>query len=147
LPDEVAKLKNQYAEWFADVTKKGFAPPRIVLGSGQENPVRLSRQDWRGAKAGRAGYWTVRVERAGEYEVTLLSKGKFNNYSLSCSYDSESGASLAVRAGGRSTRTMRRVNVTVELKKGDARLEAEVEANGKRRGVDYVEVKYIGAGK
>ena len=46
-PEEVAKLKKQYEAWFADVTKKGFTPPRIIIGSEKENPVRLSRQDRR----------------------------------------------------------------------------------------------------
>ena len=50
-PEEVEKLKKEYEAWFADVTKKGFAPPRIIVGSEKENPVRLSRQDWRGPKA------------------------------------------------------------------------------------------------
>ena len=49
-PEDVAKLKEEYETWFADVTRKGFAPPRIVIGSEKENPVRLSRQDWRGPK-------------------------------------------------------------------------------------------------
>ena len=53
-PEELAALKKGYEAWFADVTKKGFLPPNIVIGSEKENPVRLSRQDWRGPKAG----WT-----------------------------------------------------------------------------------------
>ena len=66
-PDEVAALKDLYEHWFADVTKKGFAPPRIVIGSEKENPVRLSRQDWRGPKAGwtpqSEGHWEIEVDR------------------------------------------------------------------------------------
>jgi arylsulfatase A-like enzyme len=161
LPDEVAKLKNQYADWFADVTKKGFAPPRIVLGSGKENPVRLSRQDWRGPQAGwkpgSLGYWAVRVERAGEYEVTLLSREKFDGYSLSCSEESDNRNVIALLngtlAGGKNVtpfvrnRAIHGTRVKLTLKKADARIEAEVERSGKKRGVDYVEVKYIGAGK
>src|SRR5262249_20469764 len=65
-PEEVAKLKKEYETWFADVTKKGFAPPPIVIGSEKENPVRLSRQDWREPKGEGAeafGHWEVKIER------------------------------------------------------------------------------------
>src|SRR5207253_2093619 len=74
-PDEVTQLKREYEAWFADVTRRGFDPPRIVIGSEKENPVWLTRQDMRGPKAGWAadaeGYWEVKIERAGRYELTL----------------------------------------------------------------------------
>ena len=95
-PEEVAQLKKEYEAWFADVTKKGFAPPRIVIGSEKENPVRLSRQDWRGPKAGWApeseGHWEVRVERAGRYEVTIRSRTEFTRCEASVDYGSSTGS-------------------------------------------------------
>ena len=85
-PEEVAKLKKEYEAWFADVTKKDFAPPRIVIGSEKENPVRLSRQDWRGEKAGWAavsnGHWDVKFERAGRYKVTVYAPGEIARVEL-----------------------------------------------------------------
>ncbi len=86
LPDEVASLKRQYETWFADVTKQGFAPPRIIIGNDKENPVRLSRQDWRGPKAGwekeSVGDWAVQFERAGTYKVRLYSNSAFADAEL-----------------------------------------------------------------
>lgn len=78
-PDVVAKLKKEYETWFKDVAStRGFAPPRIVVGSEEENPTVLTRQDWRGPQAGwtpkSIGHWLIQVDQAGRYdvEVTLL---------------------------------------------------------------------------
>jgi arylsulfatase A-like enzyme len=40
-PEVVKKLSAAYKEWFRDVTKNGFAKPRIPLGYDEHNPVRL----------------------------------------------------------------------------------------------------------
>ena len=78
-PEIVTRMTNQYEAWFKDVTggrdyaDRGIA--RIVIGSPRENPVRLTRQDWRGPQAGwtatSLGYWEIDVRRAGMYDVTL----------------------------------------------------------------------------
>ena len=72
-------MTNQYEAWFKDVTggrdyaDRGIA--RIVIGSPRENPVRLTRQDWRGPQAAwtptSLGHWEVDVRREGIYDVTL----------------------------------------------------------------------------
>ena len=52
-PDVVARLRKGYEAWFQDVSAtRGYAPPRIHLGTPHENPVTLTRQDWRGPRAG-----------------------------------------------------------------------------------------------
>jgi len=75
-PDIVARMQAEYAAWFADVSAtRGYAPPRIVLGTAHENPTLLTRQDWRGPQAGwgpkSVGHWEVEWSEAGAYEVTL----------------------------------------------------------------------------
>ena len=72
-------MTSQYEAWFKDVTggrdyaDRGVA--RIGVGSPRENPVRLTRQDWRGPQAAweatGLGHWEVDVRRAGTYDVTL----------------------------------------------------------------------------
>ena len=37
-PEEVARLKAAYSAWFDDVSRQGYEPPRIWLGSPVENP-------------------------------------------------------------------------------------------------------------
>ncbi len=72
-PEVVAMLRERYDAWFNDVSAtRGFAPPRIHLGTSHENPVVLTRQDWRGAESwhdGNTGYWEVMVATAGAYEM------------------------------------------------------------------------------
>jgi hypothetical protein len=67
-------MKADYEAWFDDVTRD-VARPRIAIGAPEEDPVRLTRQDWRGPRAGwspdSVGHWEVDVVRAGEYQVTV----------------------------------------------------------------------------
>jgi arylsulfatase A-like enzyme len=75
-PDVVRKLHAAYRAWFKDVSAtRGFEPARIELGGERENPSILTRQDWRGPRAGweinDLGYWEVLVARSGRFEITL----------------------------------------------------------------------------
>lgn len=78
-PAVVQRLKREYDRWFDDVcATRGFDPPRIVLGSAHENPTTLTRQDWRGDRAGwgpeSIGQWYVELAEPGDYrfDVVLL---------------------------------------------------------------------------
>jgi len=76
-PRIAEQLKRAYDAWFADVTaaRDYRVPSRIVLGSPEENPSVLTRQDWRGPEAGwtprSSGFWEVQIARAGHYSVTV----------------------------------------------------------------------------
>lgn len=141
-PDEVAKLKKEYEAWFDDVTKNGFDPPRIIVGSEKENPVRLSRQDWRGPKAGwnkdSLGHWEIDVARAGKYKVTILSDQEFADCRGSVG-DFAISHAIADGAVKRSTHT-------IELKAGPGRVEFTLadRDGSNRRGPMYVQLEYMG---
>lgn len=72
----VEQMKKSYEAWFKDVTRvRDFEHPApIFIGAPQENPVRLTRQDWRGPEARwtspGSGAWEVDVRRRGRYEIT-----------------------------------------------------------------------------
>ena len=75
-PGVAARLRKETEAWYKDVSAtRGYDPPRIYLGAPQENPVVLTRQDWRGPRAGwdagSIGYWEVDVRSRGRYDVTL----------------------------------------------------------------------------
>jgi arylsulfatase A-like enzyme len=75
-PEIVSQLRRDYESWFRDVSStRGYGPVRIHIGAQQENPVRLTRQDWRGPRAGWAtnslGHWEVLVTGPGAYEVDV----------------------------------------------------------------------------
>ena len=68
-PEIASNLRAQYEAWFRDVGSRGYAPPRIHLGTPHEDPVVLTRQDWRGPRSGwnsdSLGHWEVDVAKAG----------------------------------------------------------------------------------
>jgi arylsulfatase A-like enzyme len=142
-PDEVAKLRKEYETWFADVTKKGFAPPKIVIGSDKEPVTRLSRQDWRGPKAGwdadSVGHWEVSFARPGKYKVKIISEKEFAAYTGAGVFPFD----FAFTDGGTVYATTETFNV---LKAGAGRVEITVaDLDGKnRRGPKYVEIEYAG---
>ena len=139
--DVIRDLQSKYEAWFADVkSTRQFAGPQIHLGNEKESPTILTRQDWRGPKAGWAptseGHWDVLVERPGKYRVTLdfetatedrrafVEIGKIKD-----KVDVPPGQARAV--------------IDVPMLKCVAKLEAWVEGKG-RVGVTYVTVERIG---
>ena len=140
-PEIVHDLRAKYERWFADVkSTRNFAGPRIHVGSDREPLTMLTRQDWRGPKAGwtptSEGHWDVFVERPGKYRVTLdfdaapdarqafVDTGKIKD-------------KVAVPAG------QARAVIELPLFKGDATLGAWVEGKA-RVGVKYVAVERVG---
>jgi hypothetical protein len=75
-----ASLQQELDRWFEEiiVSPHLMKPPRIAVGSAQENPVILGRNDWKGpiamqwSSAKAFGYWDITVEDPGPYEVRLL---------------------------------------------------------------------------
>jgi arylsulfatase/arylsulfatase A len=68
----------QYRDWFADVSStrpNNYQPPRIHVGTPNEQVTTLTRQDWRPADGvgwGHKGAWLVHVEEACKLDVTLI---------------------------------------------------------------------------
>jgi len=80
-PERVETMRAAYEAWFDDVSATrpdNYAPPRIVLGTAQENPVTLTRQDWRLYPASpeawnteTPGYWPVHLPEPGRYRIRI----------------------------------------------------------------------------
>ncbi len=141
-PKEVAKLKKEDEAWFADVTKKGFAPPPIAIGSEKENPVRLSRQDRREPTTGwgeHMGFWAVKIEREGRYKVTVYAPGEFD-------YCEILGCGVV---HGRPYAKPQKDKVTFEqgLFAREGELRFYVSLDKKARGATHVELEYLGPEK
>ena len=76
-PGIVRDLRRAYENWFRDMeSTRNFELPRIYVGTSQENPVLLTRQDWRGPKAGwdaaSLGHWDLDVRAPGDYLLELI---------------------------------------------------------------------------
>lgn len=78
-PERVEELVRAYRDWFDDVSSTrpdNYAPPRIYIGTPYEQPVTLTRQDWRhlqGSPWGRAsnGHWLLQVTLSRAYDLTV----------------------------------------------------------------------------
>ena len=102
-PEGVAGLRQAYEAWFTDVGSKGYDPPRIHIGSKAEPLSVLTRQDWRGPRAGwtadSLGYWEVLVERAGSYQVNFEFPAADSEWQAEFQLGDVVRASAAVPAG------------------------------------------------
>jgi arylsulfatase A-like enzyme len=141
-PDVVSRMRKGYEEWFRDVSAtRGYDPPRIHLGTAFENPVILTRQDWRGPRAGwgadSLGHWEVEVTRAGTYEIGLRFQ-RVGSEGEACFQLGDVALKKPLEKGAASCQFE-----SVSLKPGKARLEAWVATGGKTVGVSYVDVKRL----
>jgi arylsulfatase A-like enzyme len=140
-PDRVAKLKAAYDAWFNDVAgSRNYAvPPRIFLGAPQENPVLLTRQDWRGGGASweskGIGYWEVNVVARAGYDVKLRFDPLKTDGEAALSFGALS-ARQSVKAGDAECTFS-----GVRLPLGPGRLETRLGEGPAVFGVKYVEVK------
>lgn len=140
-PERVAQLKARYDAWFNDVTgtRDYSVPSRIFLGTPHENPVLLTRQDWRGPHASWGpkgiGYWEVNVAAPARFEVKLQFAPLKTDGEATFSCGGVS-ARQAIKAG--QTECVFR---DVQLPSGPGRLETVIEEGEEPSGVQYVEVK------
>ena len=136
----VADLKRQYEAWFDEMrNEREFALPPIEFGAPQENPVVLTRQDWRGPAAGwkpnDVGYWDLHGGAAGSYQVTLhFSPG------AALAQASLGGTTLEAELAPDDEKC---VLAPFRLKPGRVRLECFVEQAGARGGVLFAEIEKL----
>ncbi len=77
-PDTVQAMRNRLDEWYDRIIQNPHLNPlRIRIGSDEENPVILNRNDTKGPMAKKwmdpraLGYWDVSVIREGIYDVSM----------------------------------------------------------------------------
>jgi len=142
-PELAKRLYEGYLAWFQDVSStRGFDAIRIELGSPRENPTILTRQDWRGPRAGTGvndlGYWEVTLRTAERFDIKLDVQPR--------RFPTEAHFAL----GGVTLNKTLAAGVTdcwfkdSTLPRGQGRLEAWVEGNGVSAGVWRVTVLRTG---
>jgi arylsulfatase A-like enzyme len=141
-PEVVKGLRRAYDSWLEDVSAtRGYAPPRIDIGSAFENPVTLTRQDWRGRRAGwgkrSLGHWEVNVTHKGRYAVTL----RFDALEKEVSAHFKLGDVAFSRSLEKGADSCTFDPVPLEARKG--RLEAWLASGEESVGVHYVDVKRL----
>ncbi|MBT4485803.1 MAG: hypothetical protein HOC71_19205, partial [Candidatus Latescibacteria bacterium] len=139
-PDVVNRMLSDYENWFNNVTSERdyHHPQKIHIGTQYENPVILSRFDWRGFRARQGlGWWDIRVTRAGKYNVTLRHPGA-----------ARSGEAHFRFGRLHVTQPLRKGSTTctfnnIPLETGDDRLEAWIKFDRESTGVHFVDVELV----
>lgn len=116
-------MRKEYEVWFAGTTaERGLKPPKIQIGTPHENPVLLTRNDWRGTKGwedDEVGYWEVLVIHPGPYRVTL----RFPHTKGNCEVHLRMGEASVTHQMAGSPWTSWTFD-SIVLPKGEGRLEA-----------------------
>lgn len=138
----VNHLRGQYETWFSAVSStRGYGPVRIHVGAPQENPVQLTRQDWRGPRAGwntnSIGHWDVFVTRAGHYEVTVDYPALTEDATLRLAIDG------ATHRAELSTGNRQFTFPPMLLDKGPARVAAWLAMGERTFGAHYVTIRRL----
>ncbi|MCX5659748.1 MAG: arylsulfatase [Planctomycetota bacterium] len=142
-PQIAASLRRLYDAWFDDVSAtrgpSNYDPPRIHVGSPRENPVRLTRQDWRvvgpdGWTDQHLGFWEIFVAHPGAYRLLVRVPPAPNDQALHLRCGSTSRAQSVPAGAGESWFE------GIALHAGEARLESWIEADGRHAGVRGIEV-------
>jgi arylsulfatase/arylsulfatase A len=137
-PEIVRDLRAKYEAWFADVkSTRNFEGPRIHVGSDMEPVTVLTRQDWRGPKAGwtptSEGHWDVLVERAGSYRATVEFEA--------AKVDRKLMVAIGMVAGGIDVPAGKtRMTLGVPARKGEAEVRAWFD-DFKRTGIKSIELE------
>ena len=139
-PEVLKDLRGRYEKWFGDVkSTRNFEGPRIHLGHDREKITTLTRQDWRGPKAGwtpeSEGHWDVRFTKAGTYRLTLDFPAAKEKRTATVRIGDKI-VSATVEPG-----ITRSVLEAPSVPSKDAKLEVWIEGE-KRTGVTYVTVEH-----
>ena len=143
-PDVVKQMKAEYDRWFDDVSSTrpdNYAPPRILVGTKHENPVVLTRQDWRHTN-GRP--WAR--DSMGHWLLTA----KKGTADVHCRFTpSPSAGTATLRINDQQLTVKLSANATtcdfsdVAMPAGPVSLAVELSHDGKKRGVHQADVEYV----
>jgi arylsulfatase/arylsulfatase A len=141
----VAKYRRLYDAWFDDVSStrvNNYDPPRIYLGTDHENPVDLSRQNWRinedaaGWERKQRGAWWLKVAKTIQADILLRFDAADTEANATLFLDDESHT-VAVPAGAEAC-----VFKNIQLAPGDLLLETRIDHPKYKRAAWQVEVSW-----
>ena len=139
-PEVVQRLKEGYDEWFEEVMREDFEPVRTWIGSERENPVLLTRQDWKGGGLfdGANGVFDLDVKSAGKYRITCRwSKLLKETHPVTLKIGSQVLEKEILYAESQCRFD------EVELEVGSCNFEAWVEIDGKKNGFRFVTIEKL----
>ena len=140
-PQIVDSLKKDYEKWFDEVTQgQDYSPTKIYIGSESENPVLLTRQDWQGGGIfdGENGYYDLDVRTEADYRITcrltdLLSENHTATLTI---------GGMVLHKDILYAESQCRFD-KIHLPKGQTRLEAYIETQGRKCGFRFIEIERL----
>ena len=139
-PEIVDELLAKYEDWFSDVTsdRNFHSPQRTHIGTEHQNPVILSRFDWRvlGGSSNHVGHWPIHAEE-GRYRITLRHPAADRDGIAHIRF---AGVHRTVPVRQRSTET---VFNNIPLPGGPGSLEAYLKLNRLPTGIPYVDIRRL----
>ncbi|MEM0970258.1 MAG: hypothetical protein AAGJ31_12945, partial [Verrucomicrobiota bacterium] len=128
-PDVLAAMKKHYEDWYAEAKPLFDLPRWITIGSEKENPLILYAQDWIGGycdnpggltHATAQGYWNVKVDREGVYEIGLRRWPKESNKTLTEGWaEGPGGVARSARPIAAANLHLAGSNYTIDTNPGD----------------------------
>ena len=145
-PDQVAALKKAYDAWFDSIMRShDFSKPqRLTIGAPQENPVLLTRQDWRGPKANwnanGHGYWELIAPAPARYDMKIRFDALKKSGDATITYSGSGGGGRITQKKTFAAGDTELIFKNIALPAGDGRLEVTLKTPQAERGVTYVEL-------
>jgi hypothetical protein len=173
-------LRDTYERWWDEVSARDGEVKEIPIGNDAANPVPLTAYDWINETGRQAdtpwahvhivagplqnGWWPLRIERAGRYEIRLRRWPAESGLAVNDSSDAvPPEKSWHPVEGARLVATRARVRIqdvdethavvgsagdaafTVTLQAGSAKLQTWfLDDGGRSRGAYYVSIRYLG---
>lgn len=152
-PEVADRLRDEYDQWWADISQRFDETTPLYVGSEQQNPVQLNAHDWMSSEIppwnqphiverenSSNGPWRVRMERPGHYTFVLRERPEVANFQLTAT-------EARLRIGDQVDRTKpvdpgaTGVRFEVELEAGVTEIKTWlIEDDGSSRGAYYVDV-------
>ena len=139
-PKIVTRLKADYDQFFTSACSEGFEPVRTWIGSDQQNPVILTRQDWQGGGLfdGALGVYNLDIKTTGTYRITCRwSELLEDTYAVTLKINDLTFKKEIMRSESEC-----RFDEVV-LPEGVSSLEAWVEIDGKKNGFRFIEIEKL----
>ena len=133
-------MKEDYDQWFNEVCTEGFEPVRTWIGSDLQNPVTLTRQDWRGGGLfdGDLGIHHLEVKSPGTYRITCRwSDVLAKTHPVLLRLNEKEYENVILRSESQA-----RFDEVV-LAEGPCKLEAWVEIEGEKCGFRFIEIEKL----
>ncbi|MEQ8790905.1 MAG: arylsulfatase [Pirellulaceae bacterium] len=162
-PKIAARLRTAYEDWWDGMSPDFDTPAEIVVGDRRQNPTHLTCFEWHSSRQWQQsavhrgfegnGPWTLRVARAGKYQITLRRWPEEVDAPITAAVAGRGAISAdtaRLRVGTfdeqRSVdETTRSVVFDVELPRGSTRLQTWLNGDdGATRGAYYVNVRRVG---